>query len=169
MTKEETSGYTDYVGTAGRGGLPGPGLSWQFTLPMEVKSVITRPAGGQRIEPPRPGSTSRPVVNGLAWSGRGKITRVEVRVGDGPWADAVLPRPEAILPMALTPFAYRGWTWDGGQTWLSSRAWDDSGMVQVDFRTLASWRGVDSVYHYNAIQTWRVEADGRVLNHAQTI
>src|SRR5690606_34606208 len=68
-TKEETRHYTDR--------LP-DGSAREFTYVMEAKSLITWPSAGRGI--PGEGSWQ---VNGLAWSGRGRITRVEVSTDDG--------------------------------------------------------------------------------------
>jgi sulfane dehydrogenase subunit SoxC len=51
--------------------------------------LITRPAGGQKL----PGSGAYQ-ISGLAWSERGKITRVEVSTNDGAsWELATLGEP----------------------------------------------------------------------------
>ena len=72
MTREETSKYTDL--------LP-DGRARQFTFVMEAKSVITHPAGGQRL-----GDRGYRQIRGIAWSGRGRIERVEVSTdGNRSW------------------------------------------------------------------------------------
>lgn len=68
MTREETSQYTD---------LMSDGTARQFTMVMEAKSVITAPSGGQRLQP---GFLD---IRGLAWSGRGRVTKVEVSTDGG--------------------------------------------------------------------------------------
>ena len=69
MTREETSKYTDL--------LP-DGRSLMFSFPMEVKSVITSPSPG--LELAGPGLYQ---ISGMAWSGLGRIARVEVSADGG--------------------------------------------------------------------------------------
>lgn len=148
MTREETSKYTDL--------LP-DGTARQFTFWMEAKSVITFPSGGQTL--PGPGYYE---ITGLAWSGRGSITRVDVSSDEGrTWQDARLQEP--ILPRAHTRFRL-DWRWDGSEAVLQSRCTDDTGYVQPAREALVAVRGLHSNYHNNAIQSWRVGADGSVTN-----
>lgn len=147
-TREETSRYTD---------LMPDGSARQFTFVMEAKSVITFPSGGHRLR--EPGFYE---ISGLAWSGRGKIRRVEVSTDAGAtWVDARLQEP--VLSKCLTRFR-APWTWRGGPAVLQSRAVDETGYVQPTRDALVSVRGLNSGYHDNAIQSWRVGADGAVLN-----
>jgi sulfane dehydrogenase subunit SoxC len=147
-TREETSKYTD---------LMPDGTARQFTFVMEAKSVITCPAGGQQLR-----NRGFHEITGLAWSGRGCIKRVEVSTDGGTsWNAAALQDP--ILPKCLTRFRLP-WTWDGGPALLQSRAVDETGYVQPRRETLLDVRGVNSRYHFNAQQTWRVAPDGAVTN-----
>src|ERR1700733_11363514 len=74
-TREETSKYTMVM--------PDRTIR-QFNFVMEAKSVITYPSGGHRLK--QPGFCE---ISGLAWSGAGKIVRVEVSTDDGlTWRDA---------------------------------------------------------------------------------
>ncbi len=147
-TRQETSHYAD---------LMPDGTSRQFTFVMEAKSVITFPSAGQRI--PGPGFWE---ITGLAWSGRGRIDRVEVSIdGGATWAEAVLQEP--VRPVAWTRFRLP-WTWDGQPTRLQSRATDETGYVQPTLAQLVEARGVNSFYHFNGITTWAVAADGEVTN-----
>lgn len=147
MTREETSQYTD---------LMPDGTARQFTMVMEAKSVITSPSGGQRLQP---GFVE---IRGLAWSGRGRITLVEVSTDGGrSWQQAALQEP--VLPKCHTRF-HLPWRWNGEDVVLQSRCLDDTGYQQPDRATLVAVRGVNSVYHYNAIQSWRIAADGQVSN-----
>jgi sulfane dehydrogenase subunit SoxC len=147
-TRQETSHYSD---------LMPDGTAREFTLVMEAKSVITFPSGGQRI--PGPGFWE---ITGLAWSGRGKIARVDVSTdGGSTWAEAALQEP--VLPVAWTRFRLP-WTWDGQATRLQSRAVDETGYVQPTLAQLVEARGVNSFYHFNGITTWAVAADGEVTN-----
>lgn len=148
MTREETSKYTDL--------LP-DGTARQFTFVMEAKSVITSPSGGQTI--PRTGFWE---IRGLAWSGRGAITRVDVSVDGGQtWTEAILQDP--VRPISLTRFRLP-WTWDGKPALLQSRAVDETGYVQPTLAQLVEARGKNSGYHYNGIKTWAVAASGEVTN-----
>jgi len=148
MTKDETSKYTVL--------LP-DGKAWQFVFPMEVKSVITQPS---------PGLTLRGQwfyeIAGLAWSGRGRIRRVEVSADGGQsWAPAALQEP--VLPQALTRFR-APWQWSGGPAVLQSRAVDETGMVQPARAAFVAERGLRGQYHYNAIASWRIDEQGEARN-----
>ncbi|MEO0916445.1 MAG: sulfite dehydrogenase, partial [Pseudomonadota bacterium] len=147
-TKDETSKYTLSMKN---------GLARQFTFEMGVKSVITRPSPG--IGPKTAGLYH---VSGLAWSGAGRIRRVEVSADGGvSWAEAMLDGP--ILPRMLTRFRLP-WSWDGAPTTLMSRATDETGAIQP---TRAEWYAPwapEQLYHQNAIQAWSVAATGEVRN-----
>ncbi len=148
MTREETSRYTD---------LMPDGTARQFTMVMEAKSIITSPSGGKRIQ--QPGFWE---IRGLAWSGRGRVARVEVSTDGGRhWANAQLQEP--ILPMCHTRFRFP-WEWDGQEAILQSRCIDETGYVQPTRQALLSVRGSNSYYHYNAIQSWHIRQDGNVQN-----
>jgi sulfane dehydrogenase subunit SoxC len=153
MTREETSKYTDLV--AG-------GKARQFTFVMEAKSVITFPSGDMKL--PGPGFYE---ITGLAWSGRGKVKRVEISTDGGQsWHLAALDEP--ILPICHTRFRYPWW-WDGQAAVLQSRCQDETGYVQPTLEQLVAVRGLEggkfgSIYHLNAIQSWEVASDGSVSN-----
>ena len=124
---------------------------------MEAKSVITHPSGGQRLAGP-----GYHQINGIAWSGRGRVERVEVSVDGGQsWRNAELQGP--VLPLAHTRFRL-DWTWDGGEVVLQSRCVDDTGYTQPTRDELIAARGLQSGYHNNAIQSWEVATDGTVEN-----
>lgn len=147
MTREETARYTD---------LMPDGTARQFTFVMEAKSVITSPSGGQRIEP---GFVE---IRGLAWSGRGKIVTVEISTDGGrAWQAAQLQQP--VLSQCHTRFRF-GWRWNGDETVIQSRCTDETGYVQPTRAALVAVRGVHSSYHYNAIQSWKVDRYGQVSN-----
>jgi sulfane dehydrogenase subunit SoxC len=148
MTAYETGHYTD---------LMPDGKARQFTFVMEAKSVITRPAGGQHL-----GCPGFQEITGLAWSGRGKITRVEISTDDGrSWNDADLNPP--ALPKALTRFRLP-WRWDGKPVSLQSRCTDETGYRQPTREEIIAVRGLHGTDHYNGIKVWYVKADGSV-NH----
>ena len=147
MTREETSHYTD---------LMLDGTARQFTLVMEAKSLIASPSGRQQIQP---GFIE---IRGLAWSGRGRVTSVEVSTDGGrSWTPARLDEP--VLPKCATAFRF-GWRWAGEEAILQSRCTDESGYVQPTRQALLAVRGSNSYYHYNAIQSWKVARDGKVGN-----
>jgi sulfane dehydrogenase subunit SoxC len=150
-SREETSKYTD---------LMPDGKARQFTFIMEAKSVITRPSGGQKLT----GGAGFYEITGLAWTGRGRVTKVEVSTDGGQiWQRARLQEP--ILPRALTRFRL-AWRWNGGPAMLESRVTDETGYLQPRHSELVDVRGQNSFYHYNAIQTWRVTPDGAVTIYA---
>jgi sulfane dehydrogenase subunit SoxC len=146
MTKDETSKYTIT--------LP-DGKSLQFVFPQEGKSVITRPSPGLTMK--EPGLYE---ISGLAWSGYGKVTKVEVSADGGKsWAKAALQSP--VLPKALTRFRIP-WRWNGGPAVLQSRATDESGYVQPTREKMIAARGNRTIYHSNAITAWAVSDKGEV-------
>ncbi len=133
------------------------GTHRQYTSIQECKSVITTPSGGQALL--TPGFYS---ITGLAWSGRGSIKAVDVSVDGGKnWSQARLQTP--VLDKSLTRFSLP-WVWNGKPALLQSRAVDSTGYVQPQLRTLREVRGTKSIYHNNAIQTWRVDEQGHVHN-----
>ena len=111
---------------------------------MEAKSIITRPSGGQKL-------TARGFheITGIAWSGHGKIKRVDVSVDGGKeWQEAPLQEP--VLTRALTRFRLP-WQWDDQPVVIQSRAIDETGYLQPTFAELLAVRGENSFYHNNAI------------------
>ena len=148
MTKDETSKYSD---------LRDDGIAELFTFPMGVKSVITSPSPGLGL-----GSAGYYQVAGIAWSGAGRIRRVEVSADGGKsWADAALD--EHVLPKCLTRFR-SAWKWNGGPAVLLSRATDEQGNVQPTRDAVIKGRASNSTYHYNGIQAWQVSSDGELRN-----
>jgi sulfane dehydrogenase subunit SoxC len=123
---------------------------------MEAKSIITRPAGGQKLA----GGPGTYEITGLAWSGHGKIERVEISTDDGKtWAAAELQTP--VLPKAATRFRM-AWKWTGHTTSIQSRSIDETGYTQPGRDELVAARGTRSQYHYNGIKVWYVKEDGSV-------
>lgn len=146
MTRFETSTYTD---------LMPDGKALQFSLGMDVKSVITRPSNANTL--PKKGIYE---VTGLAWTGNGKIKSVEVSADGGKtWGEAALQDP--VLPKMLTRFRIP-WEWQGGPAVLQSRATDESGRVQPTRTELMSARGNKGRYHFNGIHSWGVGEDGGI-------
>lgn len=158
-TREETSTYTDPVCPPGEGACD----ARQFTFPMDAKSVITWPSGGQIV--PSPGMWE---IHGIAWSGRGAVQLVEVSTDGGDnWAPAKLEQP--VLPYTHVRFRYL-WNWSGKETLILSRCTDSTGYVQptrqqlIDLRGLVSGPSLTFAYHSNFIQPWRIGTDGKVTN-----
>jgi sulfane dehydrogenase subunit SoxC len=146
--REETSKYTDL--------LP-DGTAREFTFVQECNSVITNPCPENPLNSP-----GKLWIEGLAWSGRGKIKQVDVSVDGGvSWRPA--PFTSSVLPRALTRFGLE-WEWHGNPAMLQSRAIDESGYVQPTYGQLRDVRGTNSIYHKNAIHTWKLNADGSVAN-----
>jgi sulfane dehydrogenase subunit SoxC len=146
--REETSKYTD---------LFADGRARKFSFAMESNSVITSPCPENPWS--RPG---RYEIEGLAWSGHGRIRQVDVSVDGGiTWRPARLKG--MVLSKALTRFSYM-FDWDGRPLLLQSRSMDESGYVQPTLKQLREVRGVESIYHKNAIHTWQLNADGTVKN-----
>ena len=119
--------------------------------------MIISPAGSQKLA--KPGVYE---IRGLAWSGHGRIRRVDVSVDGGRnWQPANLDPP--VLPKCMTRFEIP-WEYKGGDALLVSRAMDETGYVQPSMAELQSVRGVNSIYHNNDMQTWLVNPSGEVEN-----
>ena len=146
MSRFDTVSYTD---------LMPDGSAERFSFEMGVKSLITSPSPGQSLD--GPGFYE---LKGLAWTGNGAVSRVEVSTDGGKtWLDAVLQEP--VLDKALTRFR-APWHWDGADAILQSRAYDRSGLVQPERAALLELKGSNAYYHYNAILSWSVGRDGSV-------
>jgi sulfane dehydrogenase subunit SoxC len=104
-------------------------------------------------------STTSPVWPG---PGRGRIKQVDVSFDGGiNWQTARIEGP--VQNKALTRFNI-GWVWDGKPAILQSRAIDETGYVQPTTASCALVRGTKSIYHNNAIQSWKVDESGEVSN-----
>lgn len=148
-SREETSKYTDVYED---------GTARKWTWVMDAKSVITTPSPQMPIDHAR----GPLVISGLAWSGHGKITRVDVSKDGGiTWETARLGKQGDSK--ALTRF-YLDTEWTGEPMLLQSRAMDETGYVQPTKQQLRESRGENSVYHNNCIQTWYVDENGVVEN-----
>lgn len=146
--RDETSHYTEL--------LP-DGKARQYMFVQAVKSAILKPSFGMTMQ--GPGFYE---VSGLAWSGRGRVSKVEVSADGGrTWALAALSDP--ALPKALTRFRLP-WNWDGRPSILMSRATDETGEVQPTRSDWTAQYAPGQGYHFNAIQSWSIEADGTVKN-----
>ena len=148
MTKDETSKYSDLLDD---------GTSLLFTFPMEVKSVITSPSPGLLLQGP-----GLYEISGLAWSGAGRIARVEVSAdGGATWGEAALAEP--VLDKALARFRM-AWRWNGAPAVIMSRAVDETGAVQPTRDAVIAQKGMKFAYHYNGIQAWSIDTDGQAAN-----
>jgi sulfane dehydrogenase subunit SoxC len=148
MTRNETAKYTELLPS---------GKARQFTFVMDAKSLITSPSFGQFL--PEPGVYE---IKGLAWSGRGRVGKVEVSADGGKsWAEAALTEP--VLPRCFTRFR-AAWKWDGKPAVLQSRVTDEAGTIQPEREALVAERGRHGYFHYNAIVSWAVSEDGEVTH-----
>lgn len=147
MTREETSRYTERVKD---------GKIRQFSFDMDARSIITYPTYPVSIE------KGWVEIRGIAWTGRGKVQRVEISTDAGKkWQPATVQEP--VLDKAHTYFRYH-WKWDGNPTEIASRVLDDTGYLQPTIRQLVDARGKDmGGYHLNPITFWQVKKDGRIL------
>ncbi len=148
-SREETSKYTDTLAD---------GTSRKWTWVMDAKSVITSPSP----QAPITHGTGPLVITGLAWSGHGAITRVDVsKDGGKTWETARLAKEGEAK--ALTRF-YLDTEWNGEEMLLQSRAMDETGYIQPTKAQLREVRGLNSIYHNNCIQTWWVRPNGEAEN-----
>ena len=146
MTKDETSKYSMLLKD---------GKVAQFKFPLDAKSVITKPSPGYQLK-----AQGFYEISGVAWSGNGKIARVEVSADGGKsWADAVLSGP--VLSKAITRFR-APWHWTGQEATLQSRATDETGYVQPTRDVLIGARGNNAAYHNNVITSWAVASTGEI-------
>ena len=147
MTREETSKYTDPLADC---------TARMFSFEMDAKSIITFPS--YPLVLPQKGWWE---ISGLAWSGRGRISAVDVSTDGGRrWERADLDDP--VLPKCHTRFRFL-WNWKGGEAVLMSRATDETGYVQPTLEQLVAARGAGTNYHLNNIRSWRVQRDGHVV------
>ena len=147
-TKDETSKYSDLLAN---------GKTLQFTFPMEVKSVITKPTAG--TVPLKKGPVH---ITGLAWSGLGKIKKVEVSTDKGKtWNTAQIDG----VNQQLSPVRFRyNWIWNGEECSIESRATDSKNNVQPQRKDWSIKYGLGHLYHNNSIQIWRIMPDGQIYN-----
>lgn len=146
--REETSKYTD---------LMPDGRARKFTFVQETNSVITSPCPENPMV--KPGFVE---IEGIAWSGRGKIKQVDISFDGGvSWVPAKLKG--LVLDKALTRFSLVT-KWNGQPWLLQSRSVDETGYVQPTLSQLREVRGGNSIYHKNSIHTWKVAPTGEVTN-----
>lgn len=152
MTREETSKYTYPVKDKIR----------MFSFELDARSIITYPSYPQKV------NKGWVEIRGIAWSGRGKVEKVEVSTDAGKtWQLANLQEP--VLSKAHTYFRYL-WDWKGEATEILSRVTDETGYLQPTLAQLAEARGVNlGGYHMNPITAWQIKNDGTVLFKPETI
>ncbi len=161
----ETSSYTNLK--------PDGKASW-YESQVGPKSLITFPSDPHKL----PGRGFYQ-ISGLAWAGRGAISRVEVSVNNGrTWKDAELQQP--VFRKAFTRFRLP-WNWDGAETVIMSRCTNEYGDIQPTMMELAQLWGntrephipASEIEHWwatapimeflnNQILPWRVKPDGSV-------
>ena len=148
--RDETSKYTDTLPNRS---------SRQFTFPMETKSLITSPSGEMTLQ-----GTGLYKITGIAWSGSGSISLVEVSADGGrSWAESLIESEQ--WDKSLTRFSIP-WEWNGGEAILQSRATDSAGNVQLTRQAVIADRGTNAFYHNPGIQSWAVNTAGEVSNIA---
>jgi sulfane dehydrogenase subunit SoxC len=146
--RDETSHYTELMPN---------GKARQYMFPQAVKSAILKPSFGMTMRGP-----GLYEISGLAWSGLGRVSRVEITADGGKtWALAALGDP--VLPKALTRFRMP-WQWDGGPATLASRATDETGDIQPARSAWVAQYAPGQFYHFNGIQSWGIAPDGTVKN-----
>jgi sulfane dehydrogenase subunit SoxC len=141
------------------------GKSRWYHFEMGPKSVITRPSAGLTI--PGKGYVQ---ITGLAWSGGGVISKVDVSTDGGKtWKEAKLQTP--VHSKAHTRFTF-DWAWNGEEATLMSRCTDEKGEVQPTRVELYKHWGIPEAdmqkparaIHTNMIQPWHVARDGSISN-----
>jgi DMSO/TMAO reductase YedYZ molybdopterin-dependent catalytic subunit len=94
---------------------------WGEKGPVKMSSRIDVPIAGSTVD------AGTVTVAGVAWEQHTGISKVEVRVDEGPWQ-------EARLGDALSPDTWRQWSWDwpaaSGTHTLTVRATDADGILQ---------------------------------------
>lgn len=175
--KEETSKYTALQPT---------GKAVQHFYANEVNSTVVTPSPEKPWTDLEDGDMVE--IEGLAWSGMGTITRVDLSFdGGNNYVEANIKG--LVLPKCWTRWSYMHKYKKGEKLLLTSRAMDDAGFIQptVDQEVFGSdvtkeyleaalkdnskidktkGMGVESVYHRNAVETWEVNEKGEV-NHVQ--
>ena len=167
--KEETSKYTALQPT---------GKAIQHFYANEVNSTVVSPSCEKDWTHLEDGDVIE--IEGLAWSGMGTITRVDLSFdGGNNYVNAHIKGE--VLPKCWTRWSYMHKYKKGEVLLLTSRAMDDAGFIQptVDQEVFGNnvkkedygkdknkGMGVESVYHRNAVETWEVQPNGEV-KHVQ--
>ncbi len=150
--KEETSKYTV---------LKPNGKAIQHFYANEVNSTVTSPSPEIDWSDLEDGDIVE--IEGLAWSGMGTITGVDISFdGGNTYKEAQLKG--LVLPKCWTRWSYMHTYKKGEELLLTSRAMDDAGYIQPTVDQETSVVGVEAVYHRNAVETWKVEKDGKITH-----
>lgn len=153
--REETSKYTDLINPKDKNKKDLVAKAYMFSWIMEAKAIITFPCPEKPLI-----RHGKYVINGLAWTGTGKIKHVDVSIDGGvTWKEAELNG--LVLDKCWTRFSLP-FEWNGEEILMQSRATGEDGYVQPTFKQLRDARGVSSVYHNNAIHTWKISKNGEV-------
>jgi len=121
------------------------------------KSVITSPSGSQKL--PDKGWYE---ITGLAWSGMGKVAKVEVSTDGGKtWQVAELKN--TATPKSDVRFGLM-WNWDGEEHLIMSRTTDSVGLIQPTRAQATKALGGTFAGLNNTIMAWQVGKDGSVTN-----
>jgi len=148
VTYQETRHYSDQLAD---------GSVRQFSHVNEANSIITYPSPDHPVD-----KHGYREIRGLAWSGRGKVTHVDISVdGGNTWTEAKLG--DVVLSKSFTRFTF-DWQFSGEETIIMARATDETGYVQPTVRQLVDARGISGIYHKNAIQAWEIKSNGKVRN-----
>lgn len=165
--QSETSAYTN---------LRPDGKATIYESQVGPKSLITFPCDAHHLKEP-----GYHQITGLAWCGRGAISRVEVSTDNGKtWKDAVLQTP--VFKKAHTRFRF-DWHWNGSETVIMSRCTNEFGDIQPTMLELAQlwgnnrephlsgeaverfWESANiSEFLNNPIQLWKIGQDGSVTD-----
>jgi len=153
--REETSKYTDLLNPRDPKRKDLIGKAYLFSWIMEAKAIITFPCPEKPLK-----DHGKYVINGLAWTGTGKIKHVDVSLDGGiTWKEAELNG--LVLDKCWTRFSIP-FEWNGEEVLMQSRATGEDGYVQPTLKQLREARGVASIYHNNAIHTWKINKNGEV-------
>ncbi len=153
MTRWETSKYTDPMAN---------GTARIFTFEIDAKSIITSPCAPQTLA-----TKGWHAIHGLAWSGRGRVARVDVSLdGGATWKTAeLLNTPQ---PKCSVRFQYM-WEWTGNEATILSRCTDDAGYVQPTRKAMIAERGIGTQYHYNQIVGCKIDRSGAVTFFGESV
>ncbi len=152
--KEETAKYTALKKT---------GKAIQHFYANEVNSTVVYPSPEKPWTDLKDGDLVE--IEGLAWSGMGTITTVDLSFDGGKnYTEAKIKGQ--VLPKSWTRWSFMHTYKKGEVLLLTSRAMDDAGFIQPTVDEETGMLGVEGVYHRNGVETWEVTAEGKV-NHVQ--
>ena len=142
-TRNETSRYTDL--------LPN-GKSRQYSFLMDLKSIITSPTFGDKVQ------IGNNLITGLAWSGSSLIKKVEVSLDGGfLWKKAQISSKNQSVVRFNFDFK-----WDGNEVIVQSRCTDNKNKTQPSRKEVIENLGSNAYYHFNGITSWKIDKNGSV-------